>query len=177
MHVTEDTIVVFTAKSPNRIVADGGSQSWVLDPVRARQCAYLVCTQNQHNKREYSDATEPHGCGFLLGRISEIRKPTDPDDSDRWLIAISEYARINVPDLWGGKRNPVRYTSLADLGINVEGLEWRPVEAMRDTDPPSRTRASTRSEAEPLLTITEAKKRLAVTFGVKPDAVEITIRG
>lgn len=30
---------------------------------------------------------------------------------------------------------------------------------------------------EPLLTIAEAKKRLAVTFGVKPDAVEITIRG
>jgi hypothetical protein len=59
---------------------DGGSQSWVLDPVRARQCTYLVCTQNQHNKHDYSDATEPHSSGFLIGRISEIRRPTDPDD-------------------------------------------------------------------------------------------------
>ena len=177
MSNTEDTIVVFTAKSPNRIVRDGGSQSWVLDPVRARQCEYLVCTQNQHNKHDYSDATEPHGCGFLLGRISEIRRPTDPDDGGRWLIAISEYARINVPDAWDHGRNPVRYTSLNELGINLEGLEWRPVEAVRDPDPPPRTRESTSSELEPLLTIAEAKKRLAVTFGVKPDAVEITIRG
>jgi hypothetical protein len=28
-----------------------------------------------------------------------------------------------------------------------------------------------------MLTIAEAKKALAATFGVKPDAVEITIRG
>lgn len=174
----EDTIVVFTAKSPNRIVQDGGSQSWVLDPVRARQCTYLVCTQNQHNKHEYSDATEPHGCGFLLGRISEIRRPTDPDDGGRWLIAISEYARINVPNAWDHGRNPVRYTSLNEMGINPEGLEWHPVSNVRDPEPaPTRSREPTPNGPEPMLTIAEAKKRLAITFGVKPDAVEITIRG
>lgn len=177
MSKTEDTIVVFTAKSPNRIVQDGGSQSWVLDLIRARQCTYLVCTQNQHNKHDYADATEPHGSAFLLGRISEIREPTDPDDSGRWMVAISEYARINVPNAWDGLRNPVRYKSLADLRINLEGLEWLPVEAVRRPDPPPRAGEPTSSEAEPMLTIAEAKKRLAVTFGVKPDAVEITIRG
>ena len=177
MNKIEDTIVVFTAKSPKRIVLDGGSQSWVLDPVRARQCTYLVCTQNRHNKHEYADGTEPHGSAFLLGRISEIRRPTDPDDGGRWQIAMSAYARINIPDAWGHWRNPVRYTSLADLGINLEGLEWHPVEQVREPDPPPRSRDPTPIEPEPLLTIAEAKKRLAVTFGVKPDAVEITIRG
>lgn len=177
MNKVEDCIVVFTAKGPSRVVSDGGSQSWVLDPVRARQCTYLVCTQNQHNKHAYSSATEPHGCGFLLGRISEIRRPTDPDDGDRWLIAISAFARINIASLWDGGRNPVRYTSLAELGIDIEGLEWQEVVSVRDPDPPPRPREPASREQEPLLTIAEAKQRLAVTFGVKPDAVEITIRG
>ena len=74
----EDTIVVFTARSPERIVREGGSKAWVLNPVRAKQCTWLVCTQNRHNPdHEFSDATEPHGMGFLLGRISAIRKPED----------------------------------------------------------------------------------------------------
>lgn len=62
------------------------------------------------------------------------------------------------------------------MEIDLEGLEWRLVSAARGPSLPP-PRESTRSEAEPMLTIAEAKKRLAVTFGVKPDAVEITIRG
>ena len=178
MSNVEDTIVVFTAKSPSRILGDGGSQAWVLEPIRARKCTWLICCQNQHNRQEYADATEPHGSAFLLGRISEIRRPTDPDDSGRWQIAISEYARINVPNLWDHGRNPVRYTTLGDLGISLQDIEWQTLPTARDA-PPQTTRAHepTPSEAEPLLTIAEAKKRLAVAFGVKPDAVEITIRG
>ena len=54
----EDTIVVFTARSPERIVREGGSKAWVLNPVRAKQCTWLVCTQNRHNPdHEFSDAT------------------------------------------------------------------------------------------------------------------------
>ena len=47
---TEDTVIVFTARSPARIVREGGSQAWVLNPDRARQCTWLVCTQNTHNR-------------------------------------------------------------------------------------------------------------------------------
>jgi hypothetical protein len=176
----EDAIVVFTARSPDRIVREGGSQAWKLDPVRARQCTYLVCTQNQHNAdHEFSDATEPHGSAYLMGKISEIRRPPDnPESTERWQIAISEFARIKMPDVWDHGRNPVRYTSLAELGINPEGLEWRPVPDAGDPNAPqTRPRRPTPNGPEPLLTIVEAKKRLAVTFGVRPDAVEITIRG
>jgi len=59
------------------------------------------------------DATEPQGSAFLIGKISEIRRPADPDDSDRWLIAISEYA-ISVPEAWKHWCNPVRSTWLTD---------------------------------------------------------------
>jgi len=176
----EDTIVVFTARSPDRIVREGGSQSWKLDPVRARQCTWLVCTQNQHNAdHEFSDATEPHGSGYLIGKISEIRRPPEnPEGTERWQIAISEFARIKMPDVWDHGRNPVRYTSLAELGIPLEGLKWRPVPDARDHDPtPAHSREPTPKGPEPLLTIAEAKKRLAATFGVKPEAIEIVVRG
>ncbi|HEU5407182.1 MAG TPA: hypothetical protein VFU48_05410 [Nitrospira sp.] len=84
----------------------------------------LVCTQNRHNPdHEFSDATEPHGTGFPLGRISAIRKSEEEGDGDRWIIAISEFTRINIPDAWDHGRNPVRYASLAELGINLAQVE------------------------------------------------------
>jgi hypothetical protein len=176
LNTPEDTVVVFTARSPERIVREGGSQAWVLNPARAKQCTWLVCTQNRHNPdHEFSDATEPHGSGFLLGRISAIRKSTDPGDEARWIIGISEFARINVPDTWDHGRNPVRYTSLGDLGINLEGVAFQPMPE-GDESPPAERSAH---EVAPggVLTIAEAKRQLAVAFGVKPEAVEITIRG
>ena len=119
MTATDDAIVVFTARSPARIIREGGSQSWVLNAARAKSCQWLVCTQNRHHPdHTFSDATEPHGAGFLVGKISGIRPSREPDGEDRWHITISEYARIHVPDLRGEGRNPVRYASLADLGID-----------------------------------------------------------
>ena len=133
--MTEDTVVVFTARSPERVVAEGGSQAWVLNPVRAKQCTWLLCTQNRHNPdHEFSDATEPHGAGFLLGRISGIRK-SDDGGGTRWIVAISEYARLSIPNAWDGSRNPVRYASLDDLGIDINGLEFLP---MPDAPPSTR---------------------------------------
>jgi hypothetical protein len=177
----EDTIVVFTARRPDRIVSEGGSQAWVLNPVRAKQCTWLLCTQNRHNPdHEFSDATEPHGTGFLLGRISAIRK-SDEGKSERWIVAISEYARLSIPNAWDGSRNPVRYTSLTELGINLNDLDFLLMpEAAAST--PTRERQAPALDARgaapgTVLTIAEAKKQLAAAFGIKPDAIEITIRG
>lgn len=173
----EDTIVVFTARSPDRIVREGGSQSWVLNAVRAKNCQWLVCTQNRHNPdHEFSDATEPHGAGFLVGKISGIRPSQEPGDGDRWQVAISQYARIDMPDLWDHGRNPVRYTSLAELGIDPAALAWEPMSQGTTVQAPAGASAATGTPVG-ALTIAEAKKALAATFGVKPDAIEITIRG
>lgn len=172
----EDTVVVFTARSPERIIREGGSQAWVLNPARAKQCTWLLCTQNRHNPdHEFSDATEPHGAGFLLGRISAVRKSEEEEDSDRWIIAISEFARINIPDAWDHGRNPVRYASLAELGINLEEVTFQPMPPRAEEQPLPVERPSPVSGA--VLTIAEAKRQLAGTFGVKPEAIEITIRG
>ena len=124
----ENAIVVFTARSPQRIVREGGSQAWLLKPARAKQCTWLVCTQNLHNPdHEFSDATEPHGSGFLIGKISGVRHSQEKGDEHRWIIEISEFARINYANLWDRGRNPVRYASLEDLGIDSSSLQWEPV--------------------------------------------------
>jgi hypothetical protein len=176
----EDTVVVFTARSPDRIVSEGGSQAWVLNPVRAKQCTWVLCTQNRHNPdHAFSDATQPHGAGFLLGRISGIRE-SEEGEGVRWIIAFSEYARLSLPNAWDGSRNPVRYTSLNALGINLNDLEFLPVSeaaAARTLKRPAPASDAGATAPAAVLTIAEAKRQLAAVFGVKPDAVEITIRG
>lgn len=175
----KDTIAVFTARSPERIIVEGGSQAWVLNPVRAKLCKWLVCTQNLHNPdHEFSDATEPHGSAFLVAKISGI-SPSPEGREDRWLIEISEFARVTTPDVWKHWRNPVRYSTLSELGIDVDRLK---LEKMPDGKEPAVKREPVAREASTTwppatLTIPEAKKALAATFGVKPDAIEITIRG
>jgi hypothetical protein len=170
-----DTIVVFTARSPARILREGGSQAWKLDPIRAKKCVWLVCTQNQHNvDTKFSDATEPHGSAFLLGKISSIRQSSDPGDEGRWLIAIDEFARINIPDVWKGWRNPVKYLSLNDLQTDATSIEFQ---SMPERDASDDEGVSPVRGMHVALTIAEAKKALALTFGVKPEAIEITVRG
>jgi hypothetical protein len=176
MTTPEDTIAVFTARSPERIVHEGGSQSWLLNPARAKQCTWLVCTQNRHNPDHvFSDATEPHGTGFLLGRISEIRE-SDEGEKGRWIIAISEYARINVPNAWPPGRNPVRYMSLAQFNIDPAQLSFLPISEGNGHPPAAQPTTKPIAPME-VLTIAEAKRQLAAAFGIKPDAIEITIRG
>lgn len=172
----EDTIVVFTARNPHHIINDVGSQGWILNPARAKQCTWLVCTQNRHNPDyEFSDATEPHGTAFLLGKISGVRKSKEDHNDERWLIMISEFANINIPDAWDHGRNPVRYTSLEKLGINLDEIQFQPMPETDMVSPPQVTQLP--GASVPRLTIAEAKKALATTFGVKPEDIEITIRG
>ena len=178
MNENENTIVVFTARSPERIVREGGSQGWVLNPARAKLCTWLVCTRNRHNPdHEFSDATEPHGSGFLLGKVSGVHKSLEEGGEGRWLVEISEFARINYPNLWDHGRNPVRYASLEELGISLDGLEFQAMSQVIPTGSERVSRSEPRAPLPAMLTIPEAKKALAATFGVKPEAVEITIRG
>lgn len=171
----KDTIIVFTARSPSRIVKEGGSQAWVLNPARAKLCKWVICAQNLHNPdHAFSDATEPHGSAFLVGKISAITQSEEEGFGDRWLIEMSEFVRIEKPGVWKRWRNPVRYASIAEVGINVADLKFEPM--------PKTARAASPREAKTpwppaMLTIAEAKKALAATFGVKPEAVEISIRG
>ena len=165
----QDTIVVFTARSPDRIIREGGSQAWVLNPVRAKQAKWLVCTQNRHHPdHEFSDATEPHGTAFLVGKISGI--VPSPENPDRWMIEISEFARISMPSIWQG-RNPVKYARLLEIVFtDIRNLKFEPM-AQREAAKLVEYRAEPASSPH-VLTIAEAKKALALTFGVKPDGCD-----
>jgi hypothetical protein len=164
-------IVTFTARSKEDIISSAGSQAWVLDRAHARQQAYLVCTRNAYS--ESTEGDEPHGSAFLVGKISDIVPATDPDDAGRWLIKFSEYALVDIPDAWPGLRNPVHYTTLEKLGIDPAALEFEPAPATNRTITSVEPAAT---DVKPL-TIAQAKRGLAVAFGVREDAVEITIRG
>jgi hypothetical protein len=117
-------VVTFTARPLGEIVADRGSRDWRLDPERARQAEYLICTQNRHSQG-FRTPTAPHGAAFLIGRIAGVVR--SPERPERWLITISEYIALDppVPNIWGKSGNlryPVWYTSLEALGIDLSEL-------------------------------------------------------
>jgi hypothetical protein len=167
--------VLFTAKSVERILAEGGTSSWRLDRNHARQCGFAVCTRNAN--ADWVEGPEAHHSAFLVGKVRDVVpcQPT-PENKEapenRYLIQFSKFARVNIPEIWKGDRNPVKYATLEDLGIDPSTLKW---ETMPEQSEKKNTLPKTPSSLG--LTLAEAKKGLALTFGVPPDAIEITIRG
>jgi hypothetical protein len=119
-------IVTFTARPLREVLQEGGSRDWRLDARRARKMQYLVCTQNRHNA-DFGAPDAPHGAAFLIGRISGV----SPTEDDRWLIEIDQYIPCEIQNIWaksGHLRYPIWYTTLEDLGIDLDALPpFRPV--------------------------------------------------
>lgn len=179
----KSVVVVMTARGPERILREGGSQAWVLNPVNAKKHEFLVTVQNRHNGA-WGGASEPHGTAFLIGRISEVVPSIEEGSEGRYLIRISEYARISVDCGWKG-RNPVRYTTLDELGIDLDGIEFQPMPSMEDEAvdeeigderEPVSVSISDLPAKRSFLTIPEAKEGLAATLGVSIDKIEIIIK-
>jgi hypothetical protein len=83
---------------------------------------------------------------------------------------------------WTKNRNPIAYTKLGDFGLNLADLEFQPMPARtkksRAVAPETET---TQEEDESVvedmpLTIPQAKRGLALSFGVSIDNIEIVIR-
>ncbi|MBL8705966.1 MAG: hypothetical protein JNM30_14035 [Rhodospirillales bacterium] len=165
----DEAMIVLTAQAADRVLAAGGTKSWVLDRAHAKRCRHVVLCQNA--KTDWGDGKEPHGKAFMVGVVDDVVPA--PDKKDRWLVTFSAYAEIDMPGAWAGWRNPVRYTALDELGIDPGKLKFRPMPPAED-EPSPRPDNSGNAKG---LTIAEAKQALARTFGVTPDAVEITIRG
>jgi len=179
--MSQEIAVVFTAKSIERILREGGTSAWRLDRNHARRCTYAVCTRNAH--ADWVEGQEAHHAAFIVGKISDVVpcKPTPENEEapeNRYLIEFSEFARVNIPNIWAGERNPIKYRSTDDLGIDFSKLKWEP---MPEPDVAPAPVAETPVAAKPKatvgpLTMAEAKKGLALTFNVPPEAIEITIR-
>ena len=180
--MSNNALIVFTAKSTELIHQQGGTSSWVLSPTSMRDVRYVVCTRNTGRELNEGDGPrfEAHGEAFLVGKVSGLKQVKVENNRKRYLVQISEYARVSVPDFWTHDRNPTRYTdtdSLQERGIDVEQLDWLP---MPDTDGvigvmphPAEAPASTTEG----LTIAQAKQGLSVKFGVPEEAILITING
>jgi hypothetical protein len=171
--VPHSAIAVFTANSRDEILAVGGSASWVVAEKQARRREFLVCIRNARGVEFYDH--EPHGTAFLVGRIGGLEPHgVDRKDMQRFFIKISEYDLIDYPEAWGEWRNPVKYTTLEELGIDPEKLKFKPMptptKVLTPPAPPERSKTGA-------LTIAEAKAGLALQFGVPPEGIEILIKG
>jgi len=180
--MSNNALIVFTAKTAEMIHEQGGTRSWVLSATSMRDVRYVVCTRNSDRAydEECGPRTEAHGSAFLVGKVSGLKQVDERNGRKRYLVQMSEYARVSVDDFWAHDRNPTRYTdtdTLRERGIDVDKLDWLP---MPDSDGvigvmphPSKTAVTTGDG----LTIAQAKHGLAVKFGVPEEAIQIVING
>ena len=157
MEYVENTVKVFTGKSLETMESEGGCAYWKLNKERAARCKYLVAVRNSH--AEWSEEDVEHGTAFLVGKISGISiEPTD----NRCIIEMSEIAEINIPNSWDGSRNPVAYTSLEDLGIPPDDLDWQPFVSKLKEDT--------------MTVLNKAKDFVSRSLGLPSESIEILIR-
>jgi len=166
-----DTVVVFTAKDINKTFEQGGAGNWKLNASRAKKCDYVILTANSHH-RSSMHPKENHGHAFLIGKISGLTQETYDDlgnkEDDRWIIQMSEYAVVDIPDVWGGYQNPVKYVGISDYGIDLESLNWEPF--------PIEQIVKQENIGVPELTIAEAKLGISKKLGISPECIEIIVR-
>jgi hypothetical protein len=82
---------------------------------------------------------------------------------------FDQYAELKIPSAWTGSRNPVAYTDLQALKIDLEKLDWKPFVPTI----PRAVRTSPDSERSSL--VDRARTMVAEALSVSPDAVKITV--
>jgi hypothetical protein len=164
-------VIVLTSEPIETILSHGGSGDWVLSAKKANTCKYVICCRKPawNNKKE---GIAPRAA-FLIGLIAGLESQPDSENGrgqPRFLIKMSEYDTFERPGVWKESRNPVSYKTLKNLGIDLRGLKFKPM-------PVPVASAKPGEPAPGMMTIADAKKALAATFGVSPEDIDITIRG
>jgi hypothetical protein len=118
-------LAVFTTETPVRILREGGSRGWRINPSRAREIPYLVCVHNHANPAgQVPGSTQLHRAVFLVARISGVVPAAGDNRPNRWKICISAFFRVSIPEVWQRWPNPVKYSSFNQLGINAADLDF-----------------------------------------------------
>jgi hypothetical protein len=121
-------IAVFTTETPVRILREGGTKGWRVKPERAGAIPYLVCVHNHANPAgRVPGSTQEHRAVFLVGRISGVVPAAGDNRPHRWKICISEFYRHAVSNAWRRWPNPVRYTTLEELGVVLANIDFHAV--------------------------------------------------
>jgi len=164
----DEVIALFTTKSAQAWLDIGGTESWMLNPERAKRCRYAVLCRNLEAGR---GGKELHRTPFVIGRIASVVRSAER--RGRWIPIFDEYGVIDKPEAWKGWRNPVRYTTLAKLGINLAKIKFIPMPKRAEGS----EAASLAETGTPVkIDIDTAKRCVAAYYGVRPDDVEIKIR-
>ncbi|MCX4137888.1 hypothetical protein M0D68_06815 [Paraburkholderia sp. SEWSISQ10-3 4] len=161
-----DTVLVLTYKSVETMIEEGGCGHWKANAQSLTSCRYVVATRNE--RRTGREGDEPHGAAFMVGEVSGV---SQEQNGPRFVIQMRRFARLSTPSegAWQaggtGGSNPVRYARFRDLGISLKNLKWEPWpgQVAEYVDQP--------------LTMAQAKAGLALTFGVAPEQIKITIEG
>ncbi len=139
----QSAVVVFTSETVETVLDKGGTGEWVVSPKKAGTCKYVVCCR----KTEWINRKEgiAHRAAFLVGVIAGLHKEPDSAENKRgqprFLIELSEYATIQRVEAWDkDARNPVSYKTFGELGIDLRGLNFKPM--------PPRRRPGKRTGAE-----------------------------
>ena len=163
-----DSIIVFTKHRPESVIAANGSGSWRINVEKWDGAIdWLILTNKVGSSRQIT----------LVGRVAGFEPDTGGKNPGRYAVKIDAYALMDDPGLTfaSTSTNPVQFRKGADvLGLDPNSLELSPVGEQKVRQS-YEARESTTISAKPL-SIAEAKKRLAVSFGISPDQVEITIR-
>lgn len=167
---TPDSIVIFTKDKPESVIAANGSGSWRVNVEKwAGAIDWLILTNKIGDTRQIT----------LVGRVVGFEPDTAGKNPGRYAIKIDAYALMDDADLTFSSKstNPVQFRRALDvLGFDPKAREMTPVgEQKLRQSYESRESASQRLSAKPL-SIAEAKEGLAVSFGISPEQVEITIR-
>ncbi len=176
----DGALIVFTAKTVDAILEAGGTQSWVLNPTSMNHIKYVVCTRNADRKydEECGVRPEPHRSAFLVGKVSGIRKVDYRNGRDRYIILFSEYAEVSIPEFRGTERNPVTYSDTAAMqimGLDIAKTVFKPMP--KPAEELSYGPVTDANGNGAGLSIAEAKKGLAVYFGVPVESIQITLNG
>lgn len=178
-------LVVLTSRGTQRLLSEGGTQSWRLDPLRVQRLEYCVCVQNL-DTGHFGGADHEQHTAFLIGRISGV--VPSHEAQGRFLVQFSEYASVNCPKAWLGGRNPVRYGLLEDFGVlDPDTLDWHYMPDEQTADAAlSRIKAGVserlglrdaRSNPQSASnSLAEYKTELAERLGVPESAIEISIK-
>lgn len=158
--------LTFTARGIERILHEGGSGAWTANPLRVSNSVdYVVCCQNTNPQRkgnDWGEISHKHGQAFLIGKLSEVVLVTkDPSEKKRYRFMFSEYAEIEVDDMWGGDRFPVRYVNEDDLPFDISSLDFKPMPEFEPT--------------EKIFTLDEAKEALAKVHDLAKSDVKILL--
>ena len=162
----KDVVMVFTSKSLETMKAEGGSGNWAANKERIGHAKWLVATRNQ--KSGWTQGDEGHGSAFLIGRVSGIKSAPAPEQK-RFVLVFDQYAEVDLPGVWTGSRNPVAYTDLKTLQIDVDKLSWKPFAPNQSLE------ARTQTDTEPSSVVDRARVMIAEALSVSPDAVKITV--